>query len=316
MVKFSVIIPVYNTEKYISKCLDSVLAQTYTDLEVICVNDGSKDNSAQIIDEYAKKDKRIKIINQNNQGVSVARNTGIKEAIGDYIVFVDSDDEIKPNMLELISGKEDFDILVIGYNIIKNNKAKDYEKQKKVIDDFILSDFSKNFYFSRFCNIICNKVFKREFLTKNNLYFEQNIHVAEDGMFCIKCGLKTPKLSAINEPIYIYKLREGSASNSSHRLSEFQEGYDIISNIDDYISSSIDIKKNIDLFYAKSMIGWYKKLNTKEKAEDIKYLNNFLSMLKNKYGKKIRKCKEYKKLNNIIYPYGIISKIIKRERIW
>ena len=85
----SVIIPVYNVEKYLTKCLDSVVNQTYTNLEIICVNDGSPDNSAKILEAFAKKDSRIKIINQENKGLSGARNTGIESATGDYIVFLD-----------------------------------------------------------------------------------------------------------------------------------------------------------------------------------------------------------------------------------
>ena len=308
MTKFSVIIPVYNVEKYLSKCLDSVLSQTYTDFEVICVNDGSKDNSAQILDEYAKKDKRIKIINQNNQGVSVARNTGIKEAIGDYIIFVDSDDKITSNMLELLSKKEDFDICVIARNVIKNAEIKN---NKNLIDDFIQSDCNINFYLHYLSSVVWDKVFKRDFLIRNNLYFEKNIHIAEDGMFSIKCGLKNPILTAISEPLYVYILREGSASNSSHRLCEFQESYDIICNLEDYKCAPFEIRKNVDLFYTRSIVSWYKKLNKKEKAEDIKYLNNFMTMLQNKYGNKIKRYKEYKKLYKTIYPYGIISRIIK-----
>lgn len=112
MQKISVIIPVYNDGKYISETLDSVISQTFTDWEAICVNDGSTDNSLKILKQYAKKDSRIKIINQKNQGVIVARNNAIKKAISEYIFMLDGDDKIAPTTLEktykaIISGKGD-----------------------------------------------------------------------------------------------------------------------------------------------------------------------------------------------------------------
>ena len=96
----SIIIPVYNVAVYLPRCLDSILAQTYKNLEIILVDDGSKDNSGKVCDEYALKDSRIKVIHQKNQGVSVARNAGLRIAKGDYIGFVDSDDYIETNMYE------------------------------------------------------------------------------------------------------------------------------------------------------------------------------------------------------------------------
>lgn len=98
----SVIVPVYNVEEYLEECLESIREQTYTDIEVILVNDGSTDSSRQICERYCEKDNRFKLINQENQGQSVARNRGVKESIGEYIMFVDSDDVININVLEVL----------------------------------------------------------------------------------------------------------------------------------------------------------------------------------------------------------------------
>ena len=98
--KVSVIIPVYNAEKYLAECLDSIVCQTLSDIEIICVNDGSSDNSLSLLEAYSRKDNRFKIINQENSGPGVARNTGINVASGEYIFFVDSDDTIFPETLE------------------------------------------------------------------------------------------------------------------------------------------------------------------------------------------------------------------------
>ena len=103
--KISVIIPVYNVEEYLPVCLDSVLAQTFSDFEAVCVNDGSPDNSAAILEKYAKKDARIKVVSRPNGGLSAARNTGLENACGEYIYFLDSDDYIHPQLLEILYKK-------------------------------------------------------------------------------------------------------------------------------------------------------------------------------------------------------------------
>ena len=102
---FSIIIPVYNVDKYLQACLDSVLGQTFSDWEAICVNDGSSDGSAAIMEEYAAKDDRIKVINQLNAGTATARNTGLRAALGDYIFFLDSDDWLEPDSLQIIANR-------------------------------------------------------------------------------------------------------------------------------------------------------------------------------------------------------------------
>ena len=130
MNKVSIIIPVYNVQKYLRKCLDSIVNQTFKNIEIIIINDGSSDNSLNICKEYSKKDKRINIINKHNEGVSKARNTGLLYATGEYISFIDSDDWVEQNMIEelynsITSNKADLCIC----NFIKENKNKrDYIK--------------------------------------------------------------------------------------------------------------------------------------------------------------------------------------------
>ena len=121
----SVIVPIYNVEKYINRCIDSIIEQTYTNLEIILVDDGSTDNSGSICDEYAKKDNRIKVIHKENGGVSSARNVGLDTAIGQYITFVDSDDYIEKKYCEILLKtlkKQKADCVACGYNRIYKNK--------------------------------------------------------------------------------------------------------------------------------------------------------------------------------------------------
>lgn len=135
MIKISVIIPVYNVEMYLEQCVNSVMNQTLDDIEIICVNDGSTDNSLHILKELATKDKRLKIINQENLGLSEARNRGIKEAIGKYISFIDSDDWIDVDFLEkLYSAAEENQADIAAAGIIKhfaNGKTKKFISFKK-----------------------------------------------------------------------------------------------------------------------------------------------------------------------------------------
>lgn len=136
MKKISIIVPIYNIEKYLPRCLDSILAQTYKKLEVILVDDGSVDNSGMIADKYARKDQRIKVIHQVNQGVSVARNTGIDLATGDYIGFVDGDDYIEPDMYEIlmrIIDEQQVDIAHCGYQMVYPSKTVYYYNTKEKI---------------------------------------------------------------------------------------------------------------------------------------------------------------------------------------
>lgn len=139
--KISVIIPVYNAEKYLRKCVESVIAQTYTDWEMILVDDGSNDGSADIIDEYAGKDTRIRTIHQENAGPGVARNAGIRNALGEYIVFLDSDDMVTPDYFEKLS-RETADVVFIDIdqvdehmNILCEEHMSNYRMLSK--DDFL-----------------------------------------------------------------------------------------------------------------------------------------------------------------------------------
>ena len=136
--KISIIIPVYNSEKFVSRCLDHLLNQTYQNFEIICINDGSKDNSLSILKEYSKKDNRIIVLNQENKGIARTRNIGIKKASGDYIMFVDNDDYMESDYLETYAKNAidgDYDIVIGGYRRIDCNG--------KILNRQILSSKSK-----------------------------------------------------------------------------------------------------------------------------------------------------------------------------
>lgn len=213
--KFSIIVPVYNVEAFLPKCLDSILEQDFTDFEVIVVNDKSPDNSHKIITNYSEKDNRIVTINHDiNKGLGGARNTGIEYSQGEYIVFLDSDDWLAKgalkNLIDSIS-TSDYDFIKFGYvesfgdgssktNLPFNNKT--YSDGWKLILEEI-----KNQSFSPIC---WRSFYKTAFLKGNNLFFPENLHF-EDFSFTIKSHLLAKKISTVQIPAYYYRQdREGS----------------------------------------------------------------------------------------------------------
>ena len=190
MIKVSIIIPIYNTAKYLPRCLDSAINQTLQEIEIICINDGSTDNSLEILREYKKKDSRIVIINLQNGGVARARNTGIKKATGEFIGFIDSDDYVDTKYFEnLYNQSEGYDV-IRGIRVINNKHA-------------------KNQY-----GCLVPSIIRREFLSKHNLFFP-NKKVGEDSTLKRWIVNQTNLiLETKDEGIYYhYEKRAGSLSN-------------------------------------------------------------------------------------------------------
>ena len=210
----SIIIPVYNVEAYLSKCLDSILVDNTFTGQVICVNDGSTDGSLAILEQYAAIYPNLEIVSQDNSGLSVARNTGFDRAIGDYVFFPDSDDWIFPGSLDKILSQID------GEDVVYFNAKKFFEDQQlysKGIDIPNLKDLSGAAYFAAIydqprnmpCVCVCGGVYLRSFLKEHNLYNEPGIY-HEDNYFTPQVLLKAQRVSSINEYVYAYRIREGS----------------------------------------------------------------------------------------------------------
>lgn len=216
--KISIIIPAYNAEKYISESLETILSQSYKNLEIIIINDGSKDNTQKVLEEYESKYPNIKVINKQNEGVSRARNDGLDIATGDYIGFVDSDDQVEPEMFERLienAEKYDCDISHCGYKLIRpdgmtfdfygtyNLKQQDnYEGIKDLLEGKIVEPG------------IWNKLFKRELL--EGIRFPENIRFNEDLYFCVLAFAKAKTAVFYDAPLYRYFLREGSATTTGN----------------------------------------------------------------------------------------------------
>ena len=205
----SVIVPVFNSEKYVNRCIDSILNQTYENLEVILIDDGSSDGSLKICESWAEKDKRIKIIKQKNHGVSAARNLGIENATGDYVAFVDNDDWLRPEMYETMLGlieKEKADLAVCKfinvdekYNRIKIKEANLSAEHFKNPIYFFLNNNSKNNH----KKIVgcCNRLLIKKDLLKD-VAFDTSLKFGENILFVLNLITKAKKITVSNEYLY------------------------------------------------------------------------------------------------------------------
>ena len=203
----SVIIPVYNVEKYLRQCLDSVAGQTYDNLEVICIDDGSTDSSGAILDEYAAKDRRFKIIHQKNRGISAVRNRGIDESFGEWISFIDGDDIVETHFYEKLLSS-------------KNKKL-----QEKTGCFYEFADILKNL---KKC-YVCNKIWSRKFIVENNLRFNEAICYCEDVLFSICAAACAKAWQIINYNGYFYRQNRQSIShNIEKELLRKNNSYQVI----------------------------------------------------------------------------------------
>lgn len=218
----SIIVPIYNTEKYLGECIESILNQTYKNIEVILVNDGSIDRSLEICNAYKKKDSRIVIINKINTGVSDTRNRGIISALGKYLCFVDADDTLDCNFVDImfneISGTEadvvfcnfmyNYDGKLIPKNpSLKAGKYRINELNNKLIDDGTMSGI--------LFGSVCCGMYKKSIIEENNINFYKEIRNNEDGIFNIEYCLNSKNISVLSDTyLYMYRQFEGSTSKA------------------------------------------------------------------------------------------------------
>ena len=219
----SVIVPVYNTEKYLARCLDSLLNQTYRDLEIIVIDDGSKDGSPAICDAYAQKDARIRVIHKTNAGVSAARNDGLAVVSGEYVTFMDSDDYIDKTMYEtlhrLITQTADVDIAVCGTKRELSNGAftSYYEGQEELVfsqREAIVNLLSNTYY----CCSVCDKLIRRE--TVSDIRFDVAKKHNEDLLFLYEVMKRANRVVFSPTPLYYYCLNASSATHAAFGIDQ------------------------------------------------------------------------------------------------
>ncbi len=219
MAEVSIIVPVYQVENYIRQCVDSILAQTFTDFELILVDDGSKDQSGQICDEYAGRDRRVKVIHQKNSGVAIARNQGITCAKGSYLCFVDGDDWLEDKMIAKCVSfmkENDADVLRHGHTMELWKEEKCVNEEKRNAPDFTdilthdqIAGVMEQFW-PNCSNYVWNYFFKREAI--GNIRFPE-IRISEDHIFVLKVLENCKKICFLSDNSYHYCMRMGSSAN-------------------------------------------------------------------------------------------------------
>lgn len=210
--KISVIVPVYNAANYIAKCIQSVQNQTFSSWELILIDDGSQDNSLDIIRRFAIEDDRIKVIHQENSGAGMARNNGIENAIGDYIVFLDSDDYISEKYLSLLSSHNE-DVVFIdveavdeGGNVVRREYLSQYKNMDK--DDFLRAQMTGKINWGG-----VRKVVKRKIIEANNIRYSDH-KVGEEALFTYSSVFNSKTIGFIEKPVYFYIQRADSLSHT------------------------------------------------------------------------------------------------------
>ena len=219
MPNVSIIIPIYNSEKMIRQCVDSILCQTYPSFELLLINDGSTDNCPQICDEYAEKDSRITVIHKANQGVSAARNDGIVAARGTFITFVDSDDYVSNDYLAVLveDAKKDFDFVCATKTNVYGDR---YLPDPKPAFELDLTQEIGPFYYNKLAGYTSPymKLFKRAIIMEHNIRFRPDIHYGEDTAFVYKYLCFCKQIKQLSASVYFYRVYEGSAAR------KFQKG--------------------------------------------------------------------------------------------
>jgi len=226
--QISVIVPVYNVKQYLHKCIDSILSQTFTNFELLLIDDGSSDDSGSICDEYAKLDLRIQVFHKKNGGVSAARNLGIDKAIGEWICFVDSDDWIeKETFLEIIDNIEEkkIDLVIWGYRLVYPNYSNEINvpisgcsNNKTAIDELlIMCDFQK------LLESPCNKLYYTKIIKERMLKFDTNLSLMEDSKFNWNYFNSVQSIYSIKKTYYNYRINHNRESLSARHIDNLIE---------------------------------------------------------------------------------------------
>ena len=323
MPKVSIIIPIYNVEKYLRQSVDSAINQTLKDIEIICIDDCSTDNSYEILKEYAQKDSRIKLIKQSkNQGQGVARNVGLVQAQGEYVMFLDPDDwyeldACKRAYEKIKSGNNDFVIFDFYEYIDKNGKKEVANYRTKPFKEFAKkSEFDLKQVSANFLNnsYVWCMIFSRKFLIENDIKFAE-LYLCEDVPFLMKSIVCSTSVNILEEPLYNYRIRKTSSSFKVCNLGETIEARKIELNI--VLNSEfrdIYIEKYIN-YCVLILTEWYNSFSIKKGDKQQRYQmfrEFFLDFFEN-YGSYLKEeSYEYKILMRFIQHKNYLGYAISR----
>lgn len=299
MIKVSIIVPVYNMKKYLEKCLDSLVNQTLKDIEIIAINDGSKDESLEILKKYEKKHKNIIVFDNDNQGISKTRNFGIEKATGEYITFIDSDDYVALNMMELMYDKavtENLDIVVCDYYNFYENKNK--IEEVKILDFPNTTVYESKELLFKINSSPWNKLYKRELVKKNKYRFPEGIKYEDLGYIPILLTEAT-SIGKLNIPLNYYLIRGNSETTTvDKRVFDMFKIIDILYNY--FKKKKIHDSKEVEfLFISKLTMYNLQQKKNRDKDAAIDFINksfeyldkNYPNWRKNKYFIRLNKHK-------------------------
>lgn len=302
----SVVVPVYNIAKYLPKCIESIIKQTYNAIEILLINDGSTDESGKICDEYAQKDDRIKVIHQNNQGISATRNVGIKASTCDYIVFIDSDDYINEDYIETLYNcikKTNSDVASVNYNVVNSDGTISFDGSKEVnlkeneIVTLEGTDIIKEYLSQKIIkNFVWNKIYKKDIICE----FKVGI-TYEDIAFTLEVLSKAKKVTFINKSCYNYVRRDNSltATISEKNLYDFgkaiEDRYKVVKkNFKDLESYNIYAFLESALALSTKYVITERKYKTVEKKV-FKFINILLNYIKDNEEEFFKLLNDYQK---------------------
>lgn len=312
----SIIVPVYNIEKYLPRCIESILDQTYKNWEAIFINDGSTDNSLKILEEYKKRDERIKIIDKKNAGSGAARNTGIEHSGGGYLAFLDSDDWYEKNFLEKLYN-----------NLIENNSDVAMCNPKMTYDDMSKNKKINTYFFNEIelnktpekilrilaMPVVWNKLYKKEIIVKNGIKFP-NCSFCEDVEFLYKTFLYVNKVSKIEDTLYNYYQREDSVTKKVKEES-IEQLYQVLKNIENYIKNNFNSKLEIFYLYKIQFI-YSVSLTLLARIDNDEILKKKINIKNNFEVKNINKKLILKNKKILIYYIAIrLNKILEFSKL-
>lgn len=280
----TIILPAYNAEKTIARAIQSALCQEYSDLEVIVIDDGSSDSTLKVCNALADKDNRLKVLHINNSGPSAARNYGLSQANGEFICFMDADDEMSPTMIsQLVSSMQDgTDLVACGYKVRSNNGDYAFEQKLdgKSYPNNRLYEFIENLQEAKAFNPLWNKIFRRSIINDNNIKMDTTVDMGEDYLFVVDyCAHATLSLKTIDKLLYYYQLSPNGLQVTANKGNN-------------YIRRISQLNRLKDLFEYKnypvnSLNGEYMRTTYTSLIEDAEINNIITYIQQNKYLKTV-----------------------------
>ena len=275
MVDVSVIVPVYNVEDYLGECLDSIVNQSLRNIEIICINDGSSDNSLDILNEYAKRDDRIKVIDQENAGLGASRNQGLINAKGKYVLFIDSDDYIDLTTLEkLYDNAISNDSDMVLYKFLKLNKNRISKRKVAFRIDEIFGQRDYSHFTFTYADVkpqvlntafsACLKLYKKEFLDSDDDFYFSTGTAFEDVLFHVKVMLNASRISFVPEYLYYYRFNQNSIVNTCENAFDILK---VIDSVEEYLIKSDYYNEFIDEFNLFKVAQIYSYVKSSKSAE-------------------------------------------------